>query len=427
MTARILDVQHLINSYKELAGRVVVLYHANCVDGYVSQLTVRTMLGDFDDSPNWQEECPVDTDFNQVESIADSGNRYIPVQYEYTDVEWLKLIETIIGRDVIIVDFSPTIKILKLLSRQCRTVLVIDHHKTTATKCAEIMAANTLDIIKIRGLNDLSHRDLTLLDEPDEDYMPTSDFENTLVIFEPEMCSAKMCWILSSLYTVPEAYAHKDIGDLIDFRLERLPDVYKLTDDYDRYILSDCRSKPLQAYLHHQMYFGPLEEWYNILTSSGRVREELFDQGVEQGRLLVQAKDKEITTIIKRNAKPVVVDDVVFIAVNASSSLINEIGERISNETGGPVMIWEERSGYTKVSLRSSAKNGNFDVGAFAETKGGGGHRNAASYIQKGLFDSYQPGLNGDELNLAVKPRNHVDINPILTTVPIKIAPLKGD
>lgn len=70
----------------------------------------------------------------------------------------------------------------------------------------------------------------------------------------------------------------------------------------------------------------------------------------------------------------------MFIAVNASSSLINEIGERISNETGGPVMIWEERSGYTKVSLRSSAKNGNFDVGAFAETKGGGGHRNAASF-----------------------------------------------
>lgn len=276
MTARILDVQHLINSYKELAGRVVVLYHANCVDGYVSQLTVRTMLGDFDDSPNWQEECPVDTDFNQVESIADSGNRYIPIQYEYTDVEWLKLIETIKGRDVIIVDFSPTIKMLKLLSRQCRTVLVIDHHKTTATKCAEIMAANTLDIIKIRGFNDLSNRHLSLLDEPAEDYIPTSDFENTLVLFEPEMCSAKMCWILSALYSIPEEYARSGISELIKFRLDQLPEVYRLTDDYDRYILSDHRSKPLQAYLHHLMYFGSLKEWYNLLKSCEYVRDELL-------------------------------------------------------------------------------------------------------------------------------------------------------
>jgi hypothetical protein len=289
------------------------------------------------------------------------------------------------------------------------------------------MAGESLDIIKIRGFNDLSNRHLLLLDEPAEDYIPTSDFENTLVLFEPEMCSAKMCWILSALYSIPEEYAHSGISELIKFRLDQLPEVYRLTDDYDRYILSDHRSKLLQAYLHHLMYFGSLKEWYNLLSACGHVRDNLLCLYVHQGTLLIEAKDREITTIIKRNAKPVVVDDVVFIAVNASSSLINEIGERISNETGGPVMIWEERSGYTKVSLRSSAKNGNFDVGAFAETKGGGGHRNAASYIQKGLFDSYQPGLNGDELNVAVKPRNHVDVNPILTTVPIKITPLKGD
>lgn len=385
------------------------------------------MLGDFNDLSYWLMEIPVDETFNQIESIASSGNRYIPIQYEYTDVEWLKLIETIKGRDVIIVDFSPTIEMLKLLSRQCRTVLVIDHHKTTATNLAYFMATNTLDRIRVRGFSDLSNRDLTLLDEPDEDYMPTSDFENTLVLFEPDMCSAKMCWLLHNLYTVSDTYAQTPIEQLINLRLEIIPIVYTLTDDYDRYILSDRHSKPLQCYLHHLMYFGTLMEWYSVINSCSSNHATFLLQYVDQGTLLLKAREREITTIIKRNAKSVVVDDVVFIAVNASSSLINEIGERISNETGGPVMIWEERSGYTKVSLRSSAKNGNFDVGAFAETKGGGGHRNAASYIQKGLFDSYQPGLNGDELNVAVKPRNHVDVNPILTTVPIKITPLKGD
>lgn len=82
----------------------IVIYHANCIDGFAAAWAVRRAIGE-------------------------DGVEYRPAHYGSAP----PFVE---GRDVIIVDFSYKRDVLHEIGAKARTLLVLDHHKTAAEDLA---------------------------------------------------------------------------------------------------------------------------------------------------------------------------------------------------------------------------------------------------------------------------------------------------
>src|SRR5512135_1435251 len=86
------------------SGRPLCIYHANCADGLGAAWAVHKALPD-------------------VEFVAAKYG-----DSPYSSKYWH--IGGIVGRDILIVDFSYPLEVLKAMAKEARSVLVIDHHKT---------------------------------------------------------------------------------------------------------------------------------------------------------------------------------------------------------------------------------------------------------------------------------------------------------
>lgn len=74
------------------------IYHGNCADGFGAAWVVRKALGDVEFYPGRYQEAPPD----------------------------------VTGKDVVMVDFSYKRHVLLEMSKQAKSILIIDHHKTAA-------------------------------------------------------------------------------------------------------------------------------------------------------------------------------------------------------------------------------------------------------------------------------------------------------
>lgn len=347
-------------------GQIVVLYHANCVDGFYAHTIVAEALGDLTMSS-------LNTDTRHTDGVkllpyhGLANNYYIPVAYEDTKVISDELLACVRGKYVIVVDFSFEISALKALTRMATSVLIIDHHKTLAERVLEHMNSDNLDIIHMRNLSEIRPSDVDLLKiNPDEDYLPSSDFENLLVVYDGRYCASLLTKALLGGISIPFDYFESYLD-----RVDNLTTLHYIN-DYDLYTLRHDDTKPLWAALHNLMYAGSLREWYYLYDTE-------VSYYVGHGLALLAKGHRQLQSHIE-NARIGLLGDQQVVFVNATSDYTNDIGEALSNLHGLPVAIWHTRKDYTKVSLRSSKTNGDFDVGKLAQLYGGGGHRNAASF-----------------------------------------------
>lgn len=100
---------------------------------------------------------------------------------------------------------------------------------------------------------------------------------------------------------------------------------------------------------------------------------------IEQGRLILNYADSQIDEIVKLTTTRVLFEGRKILAVN-SPVYRSQIGHIIAEKSGTFGIVWVERANIIKVSLRSVK---NFDVAKIAEKYGGGGHKNASSFILK--------------------------------------------
>lgn len=92
-------------------SKVLCIFHANCADGLGAAWAVHRALGD------------------EVEFVtAKYGERVVGFRGSLPIAEGLP--ECIIGRDILIVDFSYPLPVLRAMAAEARSVLVLDHHKT---------------------------------------------------------------------------------------------------------------------------------------------------------------------------------------------------------------------------------------------------------------------------------------------------------
>jgi oligoribonuclease NrnB/cAMP/cGMP phosphodiesterase (DHH superfamily) len=93
---------------------MIVIYHANCADGFTAAWAARHTYGD--------------------------AARYVPANYGEAPPD-------VSGYDVVIVDFSYPRETLLAMSAQARSILVLDHHKTAAADLAGLPFA-TFDMAR---------------------------------------------------------------------------------------------------------------------------------------------------------------------------------------------------------------------------------------------------------------------------------------
>lgn len=271
-------------------GRPLILYHANCNDGFCAAWVAHRKLGDAD---------------------------YLPVQYGQEP-------PNVTGRDVYILDFSyKRLKMLEII-RDCKRLVVLDHHKTAQEELSFLQAHN-----------------------PDS---AEARISKTACVFDMGKSGARLTL---------EHFFPGESSWLVD-----------LTEDRDLWRWKLEHSKELNA-------------WLSSLPRTFEVWDEIENPGwketqdrVECGAAILRYQAQLVESICGA-AREVDLDGHKILAVN-TSCLFSEVAERLAS--GRPFgAAWFVRSdGKTQWSLRS--RDGGIDVSEVAKRHGGGGHRAAAGF-----------------------------------------------
>ena len=111
-----------------MTDKVLCIYHANCADGLGAAWAVHKALGDNVEfvAGKYGDLIPSSI-FERHEYEPDQQGEAICVKCgAQADEEFTNCV----GRDVLIVDFSYPLSVLRAMAQEARSVLVLDHHKT---------------------------------------------------------------------------------------------------------------------------------------------------------------------------------------------------------------------------------------------------------------------------------------------------------
>ena len=279
----------------------LIIYHDNCADGFGAAWAAYKKFG------------------------AD-GAEYLPMNYNDKRVELeddqLKFPVDLAGRNVYILDFSFSPKIIEAMLHLTATLTLIDHHKTA-------FESFNLDPTKRLHLS--------------------SEGLDWHVILDPNKSGCVLAW----------EHFHPnddDIPNLLRYIQDR--DLWRWNYTSTRDIATGLRSNPFTF-----DWFDYADENLDYVVRSGTAMNKLFDQ--------------QLADITKKHI-PTLIEGQLGRSVNCTPQFASEAGNILAKESGTFGMTWMTNSkGMANVSLRSI---GDYDVSAIAKTFGGGGHRNAAGF-----------------------------------------------
>lgn len=282
-------------------NRPLVIYHAGCRDGFCAAWVCHLAL-------------------------RDSNPEFFPGFYGQAPPD-------VTGRDVVLVDFSYPIEIMKSLCAAAFSVVVLDHHKTSQAALAELQA---------------------------------NPPANTKIVFDMQQSGAGLTWRHFFGHAGPRPF-------LVDYVEDR---------DLWRHALPD--SQAINAYISTLPF--EFSAWSAASTTSVQDTIELRDPlyTVRLYGNAVIAKIKQYVAEVRNNAIYGTFAGFPGIpVVNAPQIDISELLSALcedDGEHGKPAFAlgWFRRGdGMFQYSLRSS---GDFDVSVLAKKYGGGGHKNAAGF-----------------------------------------------
>lgn len=279
----------------------LVIYHGGCRDGFCAAWVVRQRYPNADFQEGYYGQSPPDVQ----------------------------------DRDVIVVDFSYPLDVMKSIADQCKTLLVLDHHKTAQAALAEF-AAEADDHVDIH--------------------------------FDMGRSGAGMAW---------------------DFYFEGQPRpwIVDYVEDRDLWKWKLQDSKEVNAWLSVLPF--DFSAWTKALEVD-------HVAALSMGEALLAKTDVYIK-VMSKNARWLSWEGHVVPVVNAPPVDISELLEQLclapppeGREAPAFAVGWFLRGdGVYQYSVRS---RGEFDVSIIAKKYGGGGHKNAAGFQSPGLiFD--QPNV----------------------------------
>lgn len=273
-----------------MSKQVTVFFHGNCPDGMGAAYAAWKVYGDKADYIGVQPCTP-------------------PLNYDPT------------GKTIFILDVCFKREVLEEWVSKAKSLLVIDHHKTS-----------------MEALKDFQH-----------------------AIFDMNKSGAGLAW------------EYFDLGPK--------PWLIKHIQDADLWAWDMPKSKPFMAYLGtcmaglkgtpHFPLFKEIEDFeYNATT---------YMNAIEQGTIILA----ELESIAQAHADAKA--PIYFHGHNAHQvectvwKIISRVGELIYESNNTLALIWNISNNTLNVSLRSKKDSG-IDVGAIAKTYGGGGHASAAGF-----------------------------------------------
>lgn len=316
----------------------LVVYHANCADGFGAAFAAWLKLGESDS--------------------IEEGAEYVPMQYgTVPDIESWHMQYAISQREVYILDFSFPRQTMDYLFSVARRVTWLDHHKSAFEMwCGEISEGGSW----CEDTNFMQGQHMITLDN--------------------NKSGAILTW----------EYFHPG---------EEIPQFIRHIDDYDRW---QFKIEGTKAFNKALWSYAPWSfkqwqhEWDSTWGYSSADGLEGMPNFIQEGTAILRAHDQNVQSVVKGSSRDVWIkadkpidlpgsflDGVTQgwqgLAANCPPHLTSDVGHELANQSGTFGLCWtlSQTDLVAKCSLRS---NGDYDVSAIAKAFGGGGHRNAAGF-----------------------------------------------
>lgn len=304
----------------------LVIYHANCADGFGAAFAAHTVLGD--------------------------EAEYVPMDYKMTahsDIPALhKLIGPLDDREVYILDFSfKTKKMMQYIFDVSKRVVWLDHHKTSF----EMWCPGNITLYITDELDKYSAGCHIMLDN--------------------NKSGALLAW----------EYFHPGA---------QVPQFIKLLDDYDRWQFKIHSTKAFQKNLWSlaPWSLNQWHAMHLDFASASTFNDPLGDF-ITDGEAILRAHNQNVQSVVKGSARECLIaydnpdyydgPGLIGLAANCPSHLSSDVGHELAVKSGTFGLCWQMQSdGAVKCELRS---NSDFDVSAIAKAFGGGGHARAAGFF----------------------------------------------
>ena len=157
------------------------------------------------------------------------------------------------------------------------------------------------------------------------------------------------------------------------------PKLVQYVEDRDCWRWELPYSREVSAYMFSLEH--DFDEWSRLETQLEQ--ENTFNDIVSQGTALLRHQTKSVDYLIKNKSEEILIDGYSVMAVN-SIIYQSEIGEALLNHYKCDfAAIYYHHNGDRAWSLRS---RGDMDVSQVAKKLGGGGHPNAAGFVEKDLI-----------------------------------------
>lgn len=304
----------------------LVIYHANCWDGFCAAWIARKALGEIEPYPGYYGQSP----------------------------------PNVRGRDVYLLDFSYPREHMRTILGQARFVVVLDHHKTAQEA--------------LNGLVDefIQRPDLI---RTDSEANPNGQ-ELPFVRFDMERSGGRLAWEYFWDFHISRGEKGSRYSELVDgsgrsLKRDKAPWLVDYTEDRDlwRHALPD--SENINAAL--RSYPLDFALWDTFHDAVGQ--REMFKR---EGEAIRRAERQIINTHV-RNAKEIDLAGHRVLAVNATV-LFSEIAGELAKGRPFGACYFDRQDGKRQWSLRSDEAG--LDVSAIAKAYSGGGHVRAAGFEQ---------------------------------------------
>jgi hypothetical protein len=347
-------------------SKVLCIYHANCADGLGAAWAVHRALGD--------------------------GVEFWPASYSDDTDEYSNFC-AFHGRDILIVDFSYPLPILRAMAAEARSVLILDHHKTARE-----------DLIEI-GMHPAAGRWKSWLQ-----YNGETNKYNLAAIFDMNRSGAGIAW--DYLHPLPRIEAYRSVAEVA---VKSRPHIIDLIEDRDlwRFKYGD-ESRAFHAVLASYnwadlpamfKWLDELNSWYDYKSGTYEEAKSDVDWGtvMHQGRAILRARQRDVATAVAASRRTMRIAGHVVppsMASEAGHLLCEDILKKAKEMDVEPLFsatYHDGSDGRRHFSLRSP--EGGADVGEIAQrmaeklsereraiypsspqTFTGGGHAHAAGF-----------------------------------------------
>lgn len=297
----------------------IVIYHANCLDGFGAAFAAWTRCRDKAD--------------------------YVPLAHGDSTEVWLSRNRaSLVGREVFVLDFSLPEEHMNFIRANAKKFVWLDHHKTAfEMECggldSPLVKDGRYELIDVDGV--------------------------TQIILDNGQSGAMLAWkYFNKDFSVPMLIQHIDDYDRWQFKLSGTKELVNAL----------WSRRPWEFSEWNRMLFS---NDFSLLYVEGEAILAAHNQIVES-TVAASTMDCRIVIASGHEWDSEIIFDVHGLASNCPPYMASDVGHELANLSGTFGLLWSvDKYGKVKCSMRS---NGDYDVSAIAKVLGGGGHRNAAGF-----------------------------------------------